>query len=191
MALFVFDNDFDASKIDVSDSFEPIPAGAYKVLFTNAEKLQNKNGSGYHMKAEFTVCDGPCKGRKVFARFNLWHPNPDAVRFARRDLAKISLAVGVPRPRCPEDLFGKPFAIKVTVETLSNGKQSNNVENYGPVSALGGAPAAPVAAPPPVQAPVQQAPAAVQAPPPAAVVPPVAQPPADPAAAYAAAPWSM
>ncbi len=65
---------FDATQIDPLDR-TTIPAGDYTATITKTEAKENRNGQGSHLNVEFTIIEGPHKGRKVWQNLNCWHPN--------------------------------------------------------------------------------------------------------------------
>jgi hypothetical protein len=197
---------FDASQVAPFEGFQPLPAGEYSVTITEAQIMPAKeNPQNRYLQLQYTVSDaGPFAGRKLIDRLNLWNDNPTATDMAQKTLSAIARASGVIRVQTPQDLFGRPFKVQVSVRPAQGdfGEQ-NRIMKYisltgQDLKTIGGMPGAPAGAPcqpSPWQqpgAPVQQAPGAgyppqQQAPayPPQAA-PPAYQPPAAPVAPPAA-----
>ena len=147
-------NGFDASQVEPSKGFEPIPAGKYLASISASESKVNKESAGSHLLLTFVVLEGEFAGRNVWARLNLDNPNPTAVKIARADLSAICRAVGVMKPRDSVDLHNLPLFI--TVKCKKNDKSgdwTNEIGKYEPKSA-----AQPVPSAPPPQAQTTQQP---------------------------------
>lgn len=161
---------FDASQVPEQMEFSALPEGQYVVIATTSEEKVTKAGTGKYLQITFEVLDGPQKGRKLWARLNLWNPNQTAKDIAQRELGAICRAVGVIRPNDSTELHNKPLLVTVTVEKDDRNREGNEIKKYEPVN---GAPA---------PAPTAFAPAAQQQ--------PMNQAAPAPAAAAAPAPWA-
>jgi len=142
---------FNAANIEVTDSYDPIPAGWYSVVITDSEFKATSAGTGQYLKLRFDVIDGEHQGRVIFTNLNLDNPNPKAVEIAQKDLAQICHAVGVMAPDDSTELHDKPLQAKVTVRPARDGYDAQNeVKGYRPMGAPvvsgGAAPAAPAPA---------------------------------------------
>ena len=62
---------FDASTIEPSSSFDPIPAGWYKAIISNSEMKPTRDGYGEYLSLTLQVIEGQYENRLVFARLNL------------------------------------------------------------------------------------------------------------------------
>ncbi len=145
-------NGFDASQVEPTASFEPIPAGKYLAAITESEMKPTKNGSGSYLQMTFTIMDGEYKNRVLWARLNLNNPNATAVKIARSELSAICHAVGVLQPRDSVELHNIPLLITVKVKKREDtGELTNEIKGYEPKSVAAGQP--------------QQAPAASNTPP--------------------------
>jgi hypothetical protein len=136
---------FDATQVPDQQDFSALPAGQYVVIATASEEKVTKAGTGKYLQITFEVMDGTHKGRKLWARLNLWNPNQTAVDIAQRELKGICMAVGVPRPNDSAELHNKPMLITVDVELDDRRRESNVIKKYEPLN--GAAPAAPAAPP--------------------------------------------
>lgn len=107
---------FDASQVIPAAPMEAVPAGWYSVAITDGEVTVNDGGQGRRIALEFTVLEGQYKGRKIFDGLNIVHSNPQAQQIAAGHLSAICHAVGVFQVQDVQQLFNKPFQIKVDVE---------------------------------------------------------------------------
>jgi hypothetical protein len=134
-------NGFDASQVEPSASFEPIPAGKYLAAITESEMKPTKNGSGSYLQLTFTILEGEYKNRVAWARLNLANPNATAVKIARSELSAICHAVGVMQPRDSLELHNVPLLITVKVKKREDtGELTNEIKGYEPKSVAAGQP---------------------------------------------------
>ncbi|MBN2583677.1 MAG: DUF669 domain-containing protein [Planctomycetes bacterium] len=134
-------NGFDASQVEPTASFDPIPAGKYLAAITETEMKPTKNGSGSYLQMTFTVLDGEYKNRVLWARLNLNNPNATAVKIARSELSAICHAVGVMQPRDSVELHNIPLLITVKVKKREDtGELTNEIKGYEPKAAAAGQP---------------------------------------------------
>jgi len=153
---------FDASTIEASTSYDPIPAGWYTAIISNSEMKATRDGYGEYLSLTLQVIEGQYENRLVFARLNLKNANDKAVDIARKDLAAICRAVGVMSPQSSEELHDKPLMIKVKVRPAQGEYDaSNDVAGYKGVDGNTSAPvqqkqAAPVAPSTPAKKPWQK-----------------------------------
>ena len=134
-------NGFDASQVEPSASFDPIPAGKYLAAITESEMKATKTGAGSYLQMTFTVLDGDYKNRVLWARLNLNNPNATAVKIARSELSAICHAVGVMQPRDSVELHNIPLLITVKVKKREDtGELTNEIKGYEPKAAAAGQP---------------------------------------------------
>lgn len=144
-------NGFNAAEVEPNATYEPIPAGWYKVVFTEAEEKPTKAQTGSYLQISAEVIEGEYQGRKLIERLNLNNPNSTAVEIAQRTLSSICRGVGVMTPRDSSDLLNKPIMAKVAVKP-ADGQYgpSNEIKGYEPPNGGEAAPApAPAASTPP------------------------------------------
>ena len=106
---------FNAQDVD-PPSFEAMPKGWYPMFITESEEKQNNAGTGSYLQLVLEVTEGPYKGRRLWERLNLNHPNEIAVKIAQEKLSAICRAVGVLSPQTSEELHFKPLMVKVGVQ---------------------------------------------------------------------------
>ena len=122
---------FDASKVDPSVPFEPLPSDKYLVEITRSEVKPTKAGDGTYLELEYLVLDGPYKDRKVWDRLCLNHPSQKTVEIARANLSAVCHAVDVLQPRDSNELHHIPFIVTVKAKKdESSGTIFNEVKGY-------------------------------------------------------------
>ena len=127
-------NGFDATNVDPSVDFEHIPAGRYNAEITDSDMLDNSRGTGEYLKLEFTILDGPCAGRKLWAQLNLNNPSTQAVEIAQRELSAICHAVGKLRVQDSVQLHNIPLEINVKVKTSPEYGPQNIVRGFSSIN---------------------------------------------------------
>ena len=164
---------FDATGIEPTTDFDPLPAGKYVAEATASDMRPNSKGTGEYLWLEFTVLDGPCASRKVWAQLNLVNPSQQAVEIAQRELSALCRAVGKLRVQDSIELHNIPLEINVKIKNDAEYGASNVIRGYKEIG--GGKPtAAPAAAPNWKQPAAQNNQTTVAAPSAAASTPPAA-----------------
>lgn len=126
---------FDASQIEPTKPYEPLPAGWYKCVITDTEERTNRAQTGAYLLVTLEVIEGERKGSNVFDRLNLDNPNDKARDIAQRTLSAICRAIGIMTPRNSQELHDKPLMALVEVKPGENGYgPSNNIKGYEAVS---------------------------------------------------------
>lgn len=149
---------FDASNIDPSPRFDPIPAGDYSVIITGSDTKMTKDGTGKYLELALEIQGGEFAGRKLFDRLNLWNNNRQAVEIAQRQLSQICHAIGVLQVADSEQLHYKPLTAMVKLRPAREQfDASNEIKCYKAASG------APVQQRAPFQPPQAAAPAQNQA----------------------------
>lgn len=124
-------NGFNANEVEPTTAFDPLPAGKYVAAITNSQVKPTKNGDGSYLELEFEVLEGDFRGRKVWDRLCINHPNATTVKIARGNLSAICRAVGVMQPRDSVDLHNLPLVITVKCKKRQDtGDITNEVKGY-------------------------------------------------------------
>ncbi|MGQ9919368.1 MAG: DUF669 domain-containing protein [Bryobacteraceae bacterium] len=123
----VYLGNFDASQVEPTTTFDPIPAGKYLAMITASEMKPNKTGTGSYLELVFTIVEGEYKGRQLWVRLNLDNPNELAVKIARAELSAICRAVGVLTPRDSVELHNLPLVIKAACKKRKDSDEIVNV----------------------------------------------------------------
>jgi hypothetical protein len=153
---------FDATKVEPADSFEPLPNGDYVIVFVESEFVATKRGDGKYLQFISQVLDGPFKGRKLWTRLNLDNKNPAAVKIAERELSSICHAIGVLHPLDSAELHSIPLIARVEyVPATDTRRAGNEIKDYKAISAANNTPQphAPVQSAQPPQPAMQVTPA--------------------------------
>ncbi len=148
---------FNATGIDTTSTFDPVPAGEYPVIITESEVRDTKSGTGRYLNMTLEIQGGQFQGRKLFDRLNLWNQNAQAVEIAQRQLAQACHAVGLLQVADSSELHFKPLTAIVRVRNEPGQNPQNEIRGYKPAGGVAAqAPAA--AAPRPQAAAPAQAP---------------------------------
>ncbi len=133
--------DFNANDVEPTTAYEPLPAGKYLAEITASEMKPVKSGNGSYLQMEFTVLDGPCKGRKVWDRLCINHPNDLTQKIARGNLSAICRAVGVMQPRDSVELHNLPVVVTVKCKKREDtGEITNELKGYAKRESAAGQP---------------------------------------------------
>ena len=132
---------FDATQVEPSTTFDPIPAGKYLAAIIESNMKPTKSGKGQYLELTFQILEGDFKGRKVWARLNLDNPNAQTVKIARGELSAICRAVGVMAPNDSTDLHNLPVVIGVRCKKRQDtGEITNEVRGFAKREAASGKP---------------------------------------------------
>ncbi|MCC6906837.1 MAG: DUF669 domain-containing protein [Phycisphaerales bacterium] len=135
---------FDAHDVDPNVGFDPIPIGKYLAIITASEMKPTKAGTGEYLELELEVIEGPYKGRKLWDRLTLKHPNETTVQIAKGTLSSICRSVNVMKPRDSVELHNLPLIASVGCKKREdNGELTNYIKGYAKRDA---SPARPTAA---------------------------------------------
>lgn len=122
---------FDASEVEPSTGFDPIPEGKYTAIITESEEKQTRAGNGSYLSLKFQIVEGKYQNRTLYTNLNLDNPNETAVKIARADLSAICRAVGVLQPQESAELHNKPMVITVKCKKREDtGDIQNNISGY-------------------------------------------------------------
>lgn len=138
---------FNANLVEPTQDFEPVPAGKYEAVIIESEMVPTKSGNGSFLKITFEIVSDEYKGRRLWARLNLFNSSAVAVDIAKKELSAICRAVGVMEPRDSSELHNIPLMLRVTVANGSNGP-TNEIKGYSAKDAQAATPPAPPAAKP-------------------------------------------
>ena len=132
---------FNANEVEPNAPFEPLPAGKYIAAVVASEVKPTKKGDGSYLQLEFEVLEGDCKGRKIWDRLCINHPNDMTQKIARGNLSAICRAVGVMQPRDSVELHNLPVELTVKVKRRTDTQDLvNEIKGYAPREAASGQP---------------------------------------------------
>lgn len=130
---------FDASQVEPTRAFEPVPAGKYVAVIVASEFKPTKSGTGQYLELRLQIVDGEHKGRQFWERLNLQNPNPTAVENAKGTLSAICRAVGVMAPQDSAELHDHPIQIKIVCKKdAGTGEIRNEIKGYEKLGGNGG-----------------------------------------------------
>lgn len=146
---------FDASQVEPTRAFEPVPEGKYVSVITASEFKRTKNGNGQYLELKIQIVDGLHSGRQFWERLNLENANPVAVEIAKGTLSAICRAAGIMAPQDSAELHDIPIEVKIVCrKDAGTGEIRNEIKGYAKVGGNGGGFGAGAAfTPPPAQAP--------------------------------------
>ena len=122
---------FDATQVEPSSNFEPIPAGKYPAAITESEMKATKSGTGSYLALTFQIIEGPYMGRSLWSRLNLQNPNATAVQIAQAELSAICRAIDVMAPNDSVELHNLPLMIHVKCKKREDtGEITNEIGGY-------------------------------------------------------------
>lgn len=130
----VFSGGFDASKVEPTTQFDPLPKGKYLVIITASEVKDTKDRTGQYLQLTHEVIDGQYKGRKLWSRLNIRNRSKEAEDIAHRQLSGLCRATGVMNLQDSSQLHNIPVIADVKV---SKEGDQNDITGYA--SANGGA----------------------------------------------------
>jgi len=107
---------FNAAAVAPSQPLDPVPGDDYQLMITDGEIKPTANGSGKRMVLEFTIADGPFKGRKIFDGLNVENASAQAQEIAQQQLSAICHATGVIQLTDIQQLFNKVFTGKIGLD---------------------------------------------------------------------------
>ena len=121
---------FDASTVQPTSSYDPLPNGEYLVVAVASDMKPTKAG-GQYLELELEVLDGNFKGRKLWDRINLVNSNPKTVEIAQRQLSSLCHAAGVMNVTDSSQLHNFPVIATIKYKEPQNGYDaSNEVRGY-------------------------------------------------------------
>jgi len=124
---------FDASKIEITNSFELIPDGIYTAVISGTEWKETKDKTGGYLSLKVEIIDGQYKGRVVFDMLNLQNKNATAVNIAEQTLAKICLAINKPNLQDSSEMLNIPLSIKLGTQAAQGAYEAQNkIKGYLP-----------------------------------------------------------
>ena len=132
---------FNAHEVEPNSSFDPIPADKYVAMIVESEVKPTKTGNGSYLQFTFQILEGPYKGRLLWTRLNMDHPNQQTVQIARGELSAICRALGVMTPNDSVELHNLPLVITVRCKKRADtGEITNEIKGYAKKEAAKGQP---------------------------------------------------
>ena len=114
---------FDVATEDGSPAFEPLPAGSYVAVITDAKVGPLKSGKGQAVNLTWEVAGDKYGGRLIFDRIIVAHESAAAMKYGRRKLKDVADACGVTEQITDLSvLHNQPCLVSVKIETDPNGE---------------------------------------------------------------------
>ncbi len=108
-----------------------LPEGKYDVQCVECDLVEAKSGNGKFIACEWEIMGGQYAGMHATSRLNLYNTNPLAVTIARKELAHILTALGMPGLRNTDQLLGKKLTVKIVQkERKDTGELQNEIRGY-------------------------------------------------------------
>ncbi len=156
--------EIDFSEIEPSTSRELMQPGWQKAEIVESDvkptkkasaaqeynETSNPNFNDKALHLTFRIIDGEHKGRNVWGSYNYIHNSATAQEIARKEVAAIRQAIGIPKDRSFRDsneLHNRPLMIFVDVEKSEGYKPKNVITGYKAIEASATTPAPATAAP--------------------------------------------
>lgn len=118
---------FDATTVDPTSEWKPIPAGEYVVQAVASEMKYTKDGNGQYLELEFQIMEGDQQGRSHIERLNLHNNNQQTVDIAQRTLSSICHALGKMTVNDSDELHFQPMTAVIRVSPRKN--EPSKLEN--------------------------------------------------------------
>ena len=119
--------DFDTAAVEpAEDNYSPIPEGIYEARVDRAEMKPTKDGTGKRLVLMWRIIGPSHRGRTVLVGLNVINKNEKAQTIARRQLAQLLDAVGLPGERDMARLIDCECLISVVVRPAQNGYEASN-----------------------------------------------------------------
>ena len=125
--------------------YQVYPAGVYQVQIVKEEERELKSGNGRALVFDYAIIEGDFKGGTIKDFLNLNHTSEKARQIAEARLVAIANACGLANFYDTQELFGRPFAVRLGLDKDLNGNDRNTIDEYKAIVTQ----AAPVAAPTP------------------------------------------
>lgn len=120
---------FEQKDMPKNTSFEPIPAGWYRVTITAAELKDSQKG-GKYANIRYDVTGPTHEGRVIFGMVTIQNSSQKAEEIGRAQLGELMGAVGVARLSDTDQLIGKHCEIKVSIRKDGQYGDKNDVRTW-------------------------------------------------------------
>lgn len=125
-----------------NSGFDPLPAGEYPCIVTEAKPRTNKSNTGKLLELTYVVEKGDFKGRKVWQYINFKHENKKTQDIGEGELKSLVKACGMTDwPELATAFIGKPVIVKVgikedrnvvkKVSSVLEAKENTSSSNWG------------------------------------------------------------
>lgn len=118
-----------------TSNFEPLPAGWYTAIISQAELRPTKDGTGNYIKVRYDVTGPTHQGRVVFGNLNLKNASAKAEEIGRAQLGELMRAINLTKISDTDQLIGGTLSIKLDIRAATEkyGAQ-NDVKAFRAIS---------------------------------------------------------
>lgn len=130
---------FNAEEVAPQAEFDLLPAGKYVTQVIESDLSDNSKGTGKILKLTLEILDGEFTNRRLWARLNVQHENPETERIARAQLSALCHSIGITQLKDTTELHGRPVLATVKVRKDKTGQypDSNDVSGFSAVAGGG------------------------------------------------------
>lgn len=122
---------FNAHAVAPQSRPEAIDDGWYPAAMVASEMKPTQAGDGGYLELVFEIIDGIHKGKKQYARLNIYNQNEQAVQIAVGNLSAICHSVGVYEMQDTQQLHNRPMQIYVVKRRNErDGGMTNDVKGF-------------------------------------------------------------
>lgn len=131
---------FNPQEVQITNDFQPLPAGEYLVEVEKSEVKDTKNLDGKYLNFQFKVLDQRFNGRVLFDIAMIESDRSDenmmkALQGAREKITLMCQAAGKPQAQDSDELIGIPMIAKVKVKEGRDGLE-NSIVTYKSAGAV-------------------------------------------------------
>lgn len=130
---------------DAGGDFDVIPAGWVMAIIVKSELRNGKKEGSTYINAQCQIVEGPHERRVFFHMFTRTNKNPESVAIGDREIATVTRATGVDKPKDFSELHDIPLMFKLVVTESKDYGTQNKVKGFKSVMT-------PIDGPPPVAA---------------------------------------
>lgn len=117
------------------NSFDPIPAGDYRVRIVESDVKATKDSTGSYINFRMEIEDGPFAGRVLWDIAMVQSSRTDegmqkALQIAREKIATMCKCVGKPAAKDSIELHNIPFLVSVKVKDDPTHGPKNEIKGY-------------------------------------------------------------
>jgi hypothetical protein len=106
--------------------FDPIPAGQYKAIVTEADAVVPKSGDGSMIKMKLQIVEGEHKDRLLFENLCVEHSKQKVAEIAQARLRQYCEAMNLSVLNDTEQLLNKPVLVTIKVTPPRDGFDAGN-----------------------------------------------------------------
>jgi len=118
----------DLSQSNFQETPEALLPGWYPAVMIESDVVATAAKTGFRLACVYQVIDGPGKGRKILAGYNVDNPNPEAVRISMEELKTLSACMGHFAPLTDSaELHNRPLQLRLAKQKDSD---FNEVKGY-------------------------------------------------------------